>query len=318
MMRSALLGAALALLAAGSAAAQPNDSTGSAADIVVTGVRPEQVQSFVEQVSAVPPSINQIARWDNDICPSVAGASAEQSQHIVDRISYRAQQVGLRAGREGCRANVFVFLAAESDSFAQRLVDERKSLFAYYHEEHVVTLGQAALTEFVETPRPIRWWHVIQTRGGDGDRLGSDQAGNNSPPPPRGDAMTPPDADALTGVQAVRSAGSRIRSPERQDFNRVVVIVEGARASGYPIDSLADYIAMVTLAQIDPAAQTRDYPTILNLFDEDPDNISFEMTNWDIAYLDGLYRTTRNAASATQQVREISRRMQGDSRPPRG
>ncbi len=313
-MRSVALMAAVALLAVTPAVGQPNEPNSPQSDIIVTGVRPEQVQSFVEQVSAVPPSVNQIARWDNDICTSVAGASTEQSQHIVDRISYRAEQVGLRPGREGCRPNVFVFLAAESDSFTQRLVEERRSLFAYYHEEHVVTLGHEALTQFVETQRPIRWWHVIQTRGGDGDRLGSDQAGNNSPPPSNADAMKPPEADALTGVQAVRSSGSRIRSPERQDFNRVVVIVDGARASGYPVDSLADYIAMVTLAQIDPAAQTRDYPTILNLFDENPDNISFEMTNWDMAYLDGLYRATRNAASATQQVREISRRMQGDSR----
>ncbi len=309
MMRHVALVAALAVLAATPAAGQPSDPGAPQSDIIVTGVRPEQIYSFVEQVSAVPPSIDQIARWDNDICTSVTGASAEQSQRIADRISYRAEQLGLRSGREGCRPNVFVFLAAESDSFAQRLVDERKSLFAYYHEEHVVTLGQAALTQFVETPRPIRWWHVIQTRGGDGDRLGSGQAGNGSPPPPPDGR--PPDADSISGAQAVRSSGSRIRAPERQDFNRVVVIIDGARASGYPIDSLADYVAMVTLAQIDPTAQTRDYPTILNLFDEDPDNISFEMTNWDMAYLDGLYRATRNAASATQQVREISRRMQG-------
>jgi hypothetical protein len=302
----------MAALAAAPAVGQPNEPAAPLSDIVVTGVRPEQVHSFVEQVSAVPPSVNQIARWNDDLCISVAGASAEQSQHIVDRISYRAQQLGLRPGREGCRPNVYVFLAAESDGFAQRLVDERKSLFAYYHEEHVVTLGQAALTHFVETPRAIRWWHVIETRGGDGDRLGSDQAGNRSPPPPT--EMRAPDADAITGTQAVRSQGSRIRAAERQDFSRVIVIVDGARASGYPIDSLADYIAMVTLAQIDPSAQTRDYPTILNLFDEDPDRISFEMTNWDMAYLDGLYRTTRNAASSTQQVREISRRMQGGGR----
>jgi hypothetical protein len=315
-MRRVVLAAAIAALAAAPAIGQPNDPQAPASDIVVTGVRPEQIQSFVEQVSAIPPSINQIARWNDDICTSVAGASSEQAQHIVDRISYRAEQVGLSPGRPGCQPNVYVFLAAESDGFARRLVDERKSLFAYYHEEHVVTLGQEALTHFVDTPRAIRWWHVIQTRGGDGDRLGSGQASNGSPPPPR--EMGPPDADSLNGAQAVRSQGTRLRSAERQDFNRVVVIVDGARAAGYPIDSLADYIAMVTLAQIDPAAQTRDYPTILNLFDEDPDKISFEMTNWDLAYLDGLYRATRNAASSTQQVREISRRMQGDDRPPHG
>jgi len=281
-------------------------------DIVVTGVRPEQVQTFVTQISAAPPSVQQIARWDDDICLSVAGASEEHAQFLVDRISYRAEAVGLRPGGQGCHPNVFVFLAADADSFTRRLVDERKSLFAYYHEEHIVTMGHAALADFVDHPRTVRWWHVIQTRGADGDRLGSDQAGNASPPPPRNvDMVTPPDADAITGAQAVRSYGTRLRAAERQDFNRVIVIVDGQRAAGYTLESLADYIAMVTLAQIDPNARTDAYPTILNLFAEQPETAPDAMTQWDLAYLVGLYRTTRNAASVTQQVRDISRRMVG-------
>lgn len=281
-------------------------------EIVVTGVEPEQVRAFVEQVSVVPAAADQIGRWDDDICLRVAGLGEEQGQSIVDRVSMRAQAIDLRAGGVNCNPNVFVFFAADSDSFARQLVDQRKSLFAYYHEEHIITLGQAALTDFAETSRPVRWWHVTQTRGSDGARLGSDQAGNSAPPPP---SQMQHASDGFTGLQAVRSNGTRTRAPERQDFNRAIVIVDGARASGYPLDSLADYIAMVTLAQIDPTARTRGYPTILNLFDEDPDRISFEMTNWDVSYLDGLYRTTRNAASPTQQMREISRRMQGDARP---
>jgi len=316
MWRSFALVLALAIVEVASHEAAAQQEGPPQPDIVVTGVRPEQIQSFVEQITAVPPAVDQIARWNDDICLSVAGLDEEQGQYIVDRISYRAEAVGLDAGREGCRPNVFVFFANDADDFARRLVDERKSLFAYYHEEHIVTLGREALTAFAETPRPVRWWHVTQTRGADGDRLGSDQAGNRSPPPPEMDRTEPPDADALTGVQAVRSQGTRIRAAERQDFNRVIVIVDGQRAAGYPVDSIADYIAMVTLAQIDPRAQTRDYPTVLNLFADDPENAAFEMTNWDAAYLEGLYRSTRNAASARQQVREISRRMAGERRPP--
>lgn len=313
MMRAAsVIGAATvaALLALSQASGQQPEPV-SQADIVVTGVRPEQIQAFVEQVSAVPPSVRQIARWDDDICFTVAGVPAEQGQTIVDRVSYRAEMVGLHAGREGCRPNVFVFFASDADGFTRQLVDRDRSLFAYFHEENVVTLGQEALRSFVDTPRAVRWWHVTQTRGADGDRLGSDQAQSVAPPPPDpGELKAGP--DGFSGVQAVRSQGTRVRSVERQDFNRVVIIVDGQKAAGYPLDGIADYVAMVTLAQIDPAAQTRDYPTILNLFDDDPDAVSFEMTNWDLAYLDGLYRSTRNSASVTQQVRDISRRMSGD------
>lgn len=304
MIRTAFAACAFGLTLS-AASAQPSESQ---SDIVVTGVRPEQVQAFVEQVSAVPASVDQIARWDDDICLTVAGLAADQGQAIVDRVSYRAQGVGLRAGGVGCQANVFVFFAADGAEFARQLVEREPSLFAYLHEEHIVTLGRGALTSFVQSQRPIRWWHVTQTRGADGDRLGSDSAQTAAGPPPSPEEMRPT-PDGFSGAQVVRSQGTRVRSVERQDFNRVVIIVDGAKAGGYPIDGLADYIAMVTLAQIDADAQTSQYPTILNLFAEDPDLVSFEMTNWDRAYLDGLYRSNRNAASVTQQLREISQRM---------
>jgi hypothetical protein len=298
-------------LATAEASAQPEAPPQP--DIVVTGVRAEQAQAFVAQVSAIPASVDQIARWDNDICMRVAGLGTEQGQYIVDHVSQRAAGVGLRAGSSECNPNVFVFFAADADAFAQRLVDEQKPLFAYYHEEHVVTLGRDALTAFAETSRPVRWWHVTQVRGADGTRLGSDQAGNSSPPPP---TEMQARADGFTGLQAVRSNGSRTRAPERQDFNRAIIVVDGPRAAGRSMDAIADYIAMVTLAQIDPNARVDGYPTILNLFAEGADAAPSGMTDWDLAYLNGLYRSMRNAANAAQQVREISRRMVGAG--PRG
>jgi len=305
MIRTVVLALTFTLVGLSSAFAQEG-APDPQFDIVVTGVRPEQIQAFVEQVSIAPPSVDQIARWDDDICISAAGLGAEQSQTVVDRISSRAQAVGLRPGRAGCRPNVFVFFASDGSGFAGGLLEQRRSLFAYYHEENIATLGQEALTSFVETPRPVRWWHVVQTRGADGDRLGSESARSEAPPPP--DTMTAV-PDGFSGVQSVRSQGTRVRSVERQDFNRVIIIVDAQLAEGYPLDSIADYVAMVTLAQIDPQAQIREFPTILNLFNEDLENTSFEMTNWDAAYLNGLYRSERNAASMTQQVRDISRRM---------
>lgn len=305
MIRTVVLTLTLTLAGLSSAVAQEG-APEPQFDIVVTGVRPEQIQAFVEQVSTAPPSLDQIARWDDDICISAAGLGAEQSQTVVDRVSSRAQAVGLRPGRAGCRPNVFVFFASDGSGFARGLLEQRRSLFAYYHEENIATLGQGALASFIETPRPIRWWHVVQTRAADGDRLGSESARSEAPPPPETMTAVP---DGFSGVQSVRSQGTRVRSVERQDFNRVIIIVDAQLAEGYPLDSIADYVAMVTLAQIDPQAQVRDFPTILNLFNEDLENTSFEMTNWDAAYLNGLYRSERNAASMTQQVRDISRRM---------
>ena len=154
----------------------------------------------------------------------------------------------------------------------------------------------------------------VQTRGADGEPAGQRSSREQCAARRRseieiGDETRTRMATGRPGGSFERHATCALR---RQDFNRVDRHRRWSARAGYPVDAVADYVAMVTLAQIDPQAQTRDYPTILNLFAEDPDNASFEMTNWDIAYLHGLYRTTRNAASATQQVRDISRRMAGD------
>jgi hypothetical protein len=67
---------------------------------------------------------------------------------------------------------------------------------------------------------------------------------------------------------------------------------------------LADYIAMVSLAQIDPKADTSGYATILNVFDAP--QISDSLTDWDLAYLDGLYAAERNHQATQADRNEIA------------
>ena len=62
----------------------------TAPDIVVTGVRPDQAQSFVQQVALASPMADQLPRWDNEICTSIAGMPARQGQFLADRIAQRA------------------------------------------------------------------------------------------------------------------------------------------------------------------------------------------------------------------------------------
>ncbi len=111
----------------------------------------------------------------------------------------------------------------------------------------------------------------------------------------------------ISGVEGTRSNGSRLSRTTRQDFNYVVVIVDANRLHGAPISAVADYIAMVCLAQINPDMNTANYSTILNLFaDSAVQPKPSEMTAWDVAFLGGLYHMTRNARTLAQQRDEIS------------
>jgi len=114
----------------------------------------------------------------------------------------------------------------------------------------------------------------------------------------------------LRGLSIVRtSITSRIQRPTHQDFNRVVIVVDATRAAGFRFDALADYVAMVALAQIDPGADTSENDTVLNLFTSGLAARPASMTTWDVAYLEGLYEARPNAWTARQQQADISRRM---------
>jgi hypothetical protein len=287
-MRTLLAATALLCLSpAGAALAQ----TTQADTIVVTGRTPEQTQSFVERIAAVP-TADQLARWDRQICPSVAGLPARQGQFLADRIAQRAFALGLQAGEAGCQGNVAVFVTNDSDAMARQMFEQDPSLFAYLGGGGLVTLGRGAFDDFLNSQRPVRWWHVSETIGADGRAL-------------HGDASQ----GGFSNAPMARAQGTRLRNETRQDFARVIIIVDARRVGSANLAALADYIAMVALAGIDPGADTSAFPTVLNLFNAPPGSAVAGMTDWDLGYLDGLYNATRAAVSAQQQQREIARRM---------
>ncbi|MGH6951957.1 MAG: hypothetical protein ACREH4_13915, partial [Vitreimonas sp.] len=250
--------------------------------------------AFVERVAAPPDAANQLARWDREVCTSVVGLPARQGQFLADRIAQRAFALGLQPGAPGCQGNVAVFVTADSDAMARRLFEEDPNLFAYRSENNVATLGQGAFEQFLNSDRPVRWWHVANAVSADGTTLAGDAS-----------------AGGIANAAVARSRGSRLANDTRQDLARVIIIVDASRVGGAQLSALADYVSMVALAQVDPWADTASYPTILNLFSANaPGGATVSaMSDWDLAYLDGLYSATRHAVSAQQQEREIARRM---------
>ena len=275
----------------------PHALAQTAPDIVVTGVRAEQTQSFVEQVAAASPMADQLPRWDNMICTSVAGMPARQGQFVADRIAQRAANLGLQPGGPGCQANVAVFVTGDSDTFARQLFEQDRQLFHYLQTNNVSTMGQGALDDFLDTPRAVRWWHVSETYGENGLSLDGDAS-----------------QGGMSNAPMARTSGTRLSSATREDLTQVIIIIDARRVQGAQLASLADYVAFVALAQINPHAATADYPTIMNLFEGAQVRAGgpTALTQWDQAFLDALYKAQRNAVTPGQQRHEIARRMRGD------
>ncbi len=268
-------------------AAQSDDT------IVVTGERMRTIlRDFVADISATPSDENQIARWDRRVCTGVFGMThRDQAQFIADRIAQRAFAVGLDAGATGCRANIVIFVTPDANALSHTLATEYRNLLAVRHDFNTHTRGLDALDSFATSSRPVRWWHVSDTVSQDGIHLNT-ASGNM--------AMS-------MGAQIRVFDPSRLRRTVRQDFSRVILVVDARQAAGHRLDALADYLAMVSLAQLAPTVETAAYPSVLNLFTNDS-SVS-GMTSWDIAYLDGLYHAPRNANSAREQEGRIADRM---------
>lgn len=271
-------------------------------DIVVQGQRiQEAARAFARDVSAAPGREDQLARFDDRICPGVVGLNRRQGQFLADRIGQRALEVNLNVGEPGCRANVLVLVTQTPSEVARAIAEEQSYLVANYGvQENLNTRGAEAFEHFVSDDRPVRWWHVAQTVTRDGEVL------RNVPTQMWGGSNASPHFNAEV-VNANPLTATRGSAPTRQEFRNVVIIVDANRAGAVRLDGLADYIAMVVLAQLEPSADTSAYDTVLNLFSGG--GAATAMTNWDRAYLSGLYTVDPNARSARQQAGRIATEM---------
>lgn len=318
-MRLSSLAVGLALLAGTSAMAQEPDSQ-SPSEIVVHAQRdPEQVRQYVHQVSAAM-SVGQLARWNQDVCPGVVGANWQQAQVIIDQVARRAMALGLNVGRQGCSANLTIIVSADAENVVQSIYQHRRVTLINPNNVDGATLGDAALQDFVNTQRPVRWWHISAKTTDDGHVLTDRRAEsiNNTSAAAIGgtsdataqDPSSHGVGEGMSGMQGVRSNGSRLARATRHDFNSVLVVVDTNRLNGAPLSAVADYIAFVSLAQVNPSVDTSGFDSILNLFNTPAGATRpTQLTGWDLDYLDGLYHATRAARNIGQQESEITRRM---------
>jgi hypothetical protein len=287
------------------AVAQQGAATPVNQDVQITVTAPTQqaIQSFVGNIASAPQYVDQMGRWDRRICPGVIGLQREQAQFIVDRIARRAIQVGLQPGNPGCRADIAIFVTPDAQLFAREFVRNYGRVLARHHDAYVSTPGEAALDEFQNGTRPVRWWHVSEMMMRNGHLFDASVA-------PPDHAMRVPGTWGEVNASApmVRSDGTRLRRPTHEDFQRAIIIVDARQVAGVRVDALSDYLAMVALAQLNPDQNVSGVPTILNLFaTPGASSTPTQMSDWDVAYLQGVYHMQRQAVHTQYQRADIVR-----------
>jgi hypothetical protein len=293
-MRRFLIAVASLVLSASWAAAQdrapsgvvaaPDSPASASAEtdrVVVTGERPQgqslrdYISNFVAEIGKPVSSNFGYARWDGRICVGVENVELDAAQYIADRISEVALDLGLRPGAPGCAPNIAIIFTVDGAALAGHLVETEPTVFRPFGGTGGTTQGLHALEAFTTSEAPVRWWQVTMV---------VDWAGNVAIELPE-HARYPPCFGEIR--VCVDGAGSRITNAVRDELRATFVIVDASKLEAVTWTQLADYLAMVSLAQIDPQAEPTSYETILNLFH--PPASAPSMTDWDRTYLRTLY-----------------------------
>lgn len=309
-LRTNLCLAALAALLSAAAAAQesspaaPAPAAGDASqvfdEVVVRGRRLEDIKSdlrihirdFIGEVARKPPG-RGFARWYRRVCVGVHNLDTNAAQYVVDRISKLALDVGLEPGEPGCAPQINIVFATDAKETAAAMVESEPRIFMPVAGHAGMDLGRVALEEFAQSDQAVRWWHVslpVDARtGGAAIELDKNCGSETGFCPPKVNVAGP----------------SRIHNGTRDDMIYVIIIVDATKLKGTTWQQLGDYLAVVSLCQIDPHTNPASFDSILNLF-KNPKAYS-GLTDWDRSYVRALYEFDQERIMSIQTNEIISR-----------
>jgi hypothetical protein len=282
-MRNTLKCCVLAMLVATPVSAQDASKSDTSNTITVTGQKLEkkeakrQSRAFIGQTTVT--SFSQYAQRNRPVCPRTIGIDPSYAQIVDAKIRIIATAAKVKVAKSDCAPNLFVLFTSDANGLMKTLRKVKPRVF-----ENVNVGERAAL---YADPVPVRWWHSIELAGSGGDVVDTD-----SP---------------AAGVELLLSksyGGASLISKETViNLTGSVVVVDIGKATGYPLDSIAAYAAMVSFSQIKPEKKHETLPSILAIFGEgkNPADAPLDLTPFDYAYVSALYEIPPNRAGNVQK-----------------
>ena len=240
-----------------------------------------EVQTFVHQVTRLEGEF--VGRWGMRICPMVVGVSDSQAQFIQHRLLEVQDEVRKRKPDPDvkCRPNLFVIVTDEADQLIADWKVRDPGMFRWKDRDGVSHSGGTG---------PVRTWHNAIVEPADGSASREMPAGSRLP---SGKVSCP-----LQG---------RVAAGCWEHITAVVVLVDAQKTGQVTLAQLADFVSVVSLSRIDLSADLGGVDSILRLFAQPPPDVPpTGLTEWDHAFLNGLYRASY---SPKDQQRDIAARM---------
>ena len=249
-----------------------------------------------------------LARWDDPICPMTIGVSPDQAKFISYRVRHIADLVGAPKIRgKSCDANVEIVFTTEPQKLIDAVAAKRSAYLGFHHVAEAKPL--ATVTQ------PIQGWYLTATRGGGGAMALDIATGNMG-----SIAGAPGSVDSLlnAGGSPGGCAGSRLSDCRSSQFANILILVDASRLQDAKIGPIADYIALLALAQMKPVEGCGASPTVLELLSTNcADRSAPEgLTETDLSFLKGLYSAQRGVVLGLQRDQIADTMTQPTPNPP--
>lgn len=263
-------------------------------EVTVTGrlALERKAMTFVYQIAELQ-NREGMPRWNSPVCPSVQGLPRQEGEYVLARLSEIAREAEIPLAGENCHPNLYIIMTAGTGKLLRQLPSsDRMLLFGH--------TAPSVIDAFIARPDVVRVWYNTSITDAWGKPAGS------SPPSGR-------ENPTLQQTTLNYADSSRIIANVVWRMASVFVLVDQTQMHGVSRGQFADYVAMVSFAQIKPQAPQGDTPTILKLFQVPATDAPPGMSEWDRAFLKGLYATNQRLkmqrnAIAHSMVDEIAPR----------
>lgn len=270
-------------------------------NVTVTGTRDRQVlEKFVETFAAPVRISGKLVRWQDGICPVTVGLKPQFTQYITQHLKEVAARAGAPVNsRAGCKPNIEIIFTTTPQGLADTLRRKHRD-FLGYHDTRAQADALAKVTN------PVQAWYTTATRDLRGKQV-LDSARL------QGTGDTPASGSGMSSMiwSSAEVSGSRIGDGKSSSFYHVIIAAEPARLEQYEIGTLADYIAMMALTQLNSLDECQPLPSIVNLLAAGCEHSTTQLSAADMGFLKGLYRMSIGLNRGAQEA-EVVFQMQRD------
>jgi len=260
-------------------------------NVTVTATKSREVLGKFTKAFATPTIIlGKIARWERRICPVVVGQNPHFTAFIMQRVKYVALAAGAPVITDAsCKPNIEIVFTTTP----QALLDNVRKNDPVYLGYATTIAQQVALAAVT---RPVQAWYTTETIDLNGAR-----SLDNGRSLGEGIEIFRKSQNPIFVSKVTRSNGNRINDGVHSGFNHILIVIDTAKLGGEKIVPLADYISMLALTQPSALDACQELPSVVNLLAQNCRDVADGLTQFDLAYLQGLYKMAADRSMILQR-----------------